>query len=353
MGIGGKYSLIALAGLSFVVLKGDGCGGPGATSTCSGAEANIVLRPGYCAPIPNCVSGSGTYEAQYSISTLDGLPDWLQLSASKGSMEDVEPTTPADAFRVCASREPTAMEPSKTSFKVEITKPGESAFVAVQQKVNVTVRSTVPTVSINVVEDLNNVRISSTDTATGELRGTALVGGKFRVRLLALNSSASSCADLTWTIQPKGSATCDPGQPFEASVDLAGVDPSVDITISLSVKEPSDGYVSHSNKIVVNPSKDDAKRFFEITGPVQVAAYEMVTYSATCLRGTWARQPCQPTTTFHSWLWHRDNALEVSARTDSVRLMMSPTGSTTSKIDVTALDDAGDEVFGTITVVVQ
>lgn len=351
MGIGGKHSLIALAGLSFVVLKGDGCGGPGATSTCSGAEANIVLRPGYCAPIPNCVSGSGTYQAQYSISTLDGLPGWLQLSATKGSMEDFEPTTPADAFRVCAAREPTAMEPSKTSFKVEITKPGESAFVATQQKVNVTVRSTVPTVSINVVENLNNVRISSTDTATGELRGTVLVGGKFRVRLLAVNSDAGSCADLTWTIQPKGAATCDPVLPFEADVDLTGVDPGVDVTISLSVKEPSDGYVSHSNQIVLKPSVDDPNaRVFEISGPIQVAAYETVTFTATCLRGTWSRQPCNAA--FHSWGWYRDGAL-VPSNDATLSVMMSPTAVTSSLVEVDAIDDAGHQVAGSLVVSVR
>lgn len=350
MGIGGKHSLIALAGLSFVVLKGDGCGGPGATSTCSGAEANIVLRPGYCAPIPNCISGGGTYEAQYSISTLDGLPGWLQLSASKGSMEDVEPTTPADAFRVCASREPTAMEPSNTSFKVEITKPAEPAFVAAQQKVNVTVRSTVPTVSIDVVEDLSNVRISSTDTGTGELRGTALAGGKFRVKLLALNSDASSCADLTWEIAPKGSVTCDPVVPFEASVDLTGVDNGVDVTISLAVKEP-DGYVSHSNQIVVKAEADDPnKRFFEITGPTQVAAYETVTYSATCLRGTWSRQPCNAT--FHSWSWDRDGQGVPSDHDDTLSVMMSPTGRSSSVVGVNALDSSS-QVFGQLTVLLR
>lgn len=345
-----RTPLVALAALSFVALKGDGCGGPGATATCSGKDANIVLRPGYCAAVPNCAEGTPTYGTQYSLSTLDSMPAWMSLIATLLGHLDTDPSTPADAFRVCADRLPTASEPSSTSFTLDITKPAQPAFLAQKQKVNVAVRDSVPTVSINVVRDPTKVRITSTATGTGTMRGTALAGGKFRVQLLALNSDASSCTDLTW-VASRGTITCDAMNPFEAVVDLSGVEAGADLEISLSVKEKSDGYISYSNHIVVRTEMEDpTARGLEIVGPVSVSGYSRVQYTASCWVGLWDRHPCG--LTLSRWDWQIGGE-PVSNAGPTTMIMVAPRGQPTVEVSVVAVDSGGAVWAGSVWVRIQ
>lgn len=343
-----KTPLVALAALSFVALKGDGCGGPGATATCSGKDANIVLRPGYCAAVPNCAEGSPTYGTQYSLSTLDSMPAWMSLIATLLGHLDTDPSTPADAFRVCADRLPMASEPSSTSFTLDITKPAQPAFVALKQKVNVTVRDTVPTVSINVVQDVTKVRIASTDTASGEMHGTALAGGKFRVQMSALNSDAASCADLTWVASGGATVTCDSVKSSEAVVDLSGVAAGVDVDVSLSVTEKSDGYVSHSNHILVRTEMEDlSARGLDIIGPASVSSYSQVQYTATCWIGLWSRKPCG--VSLNAWNW-KLGAVTMSVDGPATTLQIRPTGVPMNELKASASDPSGNQWVGAIQV---
>lgn len=112
-----RTPLVALAALSFVALKGDGCGGPGAgVASCSTDKVRVSLHPNECAPVPSCASGGYFDAAQFAVEPAVALPDWLSIE-----FHSITFGSPPVA-QICAS--PTASPGDKATSKLNGSKQG-------------------------------------------------------------------------------------------------------------------------------------------------------------------------------------------------------------------------------------
>ena len=298
--------------LGSLVARGDGCEdsftgpGPGAVTTCRDGDAYIALRPGYCAPIPNCIAGTATYDMTYLFEVQTALPAWGDVRTARDELAD-SVTTPEAALRVCALRAALPGESPSEPLKLKTTQSGVASPVSVLQTVRVTVRETIPTVSIAGIAARSQWLREGTNTATGEISAVARGAATFRMEMFARNSEVSSCADLQWTIRPtdglgasSARVDCDPARSSEATVALDAAT-GRSYAIVLEMTEP-DGYKSLSNTFVVRTAPDDPNRVtLEIAGAPGdiIAPYEQVMLQPQCTRGLWVTSSCS--TTLEKW----------------------------------------------------
>ena len=282
--------------LSIVFLRGDGCDSdPTVTVRCQAGRAELFLRPGYCAPVPNCDDPMSVYSPEYAVdATQVVFPDWLGLQFGLGGdLRDQGVARSDQALRACATSTPSAGDPNPASFTLTITDPRLNPPRIIGQQVIVTVTSSTtvlaPVVTIEVVPGPN----VNTDYGRTILREGQPVS--FRALVSGGNAVGRMFA---WELDE------------HASLDESREEISVIRARAHTGGLPRDGGVLKVKVTDSDGVQSDASFSYEartegrvvlIKGPSIVVPYAPTDYRWDCYDNLWTRSLCSSVATKTCW----------------------------------------------------